>query len=199
MWKPITVSPLYIEISKYLKHHGWLQDCWILAGKKNLLYKSYIKNPSPESKFKFITYRNKFKKNQTISDKKLLFHKILCKWGRPRTTWKAIKEIMGKGHQLSPPTTFKDQDGLQITSQTEISGSFIHYFSNIDRNLASKISHSHKSFEEFFASFNHPLVSDCWWSASLDLLNIQTAQDMTRLIQKLLSLLFLLLLMSWHQ
>ena len=27
-WKPITtVSPLHIEINKYLKHHGWLQDC----------------------------------------------------------------------------------------------------------------------------------------------------------------------------
>ena len=62
---------------------------------------------------------------------------------------KVIKEIMGRGHQLPPPTTFKDQYGLQITSPTEISNSFNDFFSDIGHNLASKIPNSHKRFKDY--------------------------------------------------
>ena len=115
---------------------------------------------------------------------------------------------------LSSPRYFQDQDELRITSPTEISNSFIHYFSNIGlivtnigHQLASTIPNSHKSFEYYIKnSLLHPVTLSSVAAHEvycclqyLGLLNIHTAQDMTRLTQKLLSLPFLLLLMSWHQ
>ena len=116
---------------------------------KNALYKTFISNPSADNKLKFVQYRNKFKKVKETAITRYYSDKF-CEYElNYKKTWNLIKYLLN-GNNIHPsPTTFYNSDGRPMTSSSEIAGSFNTYFSSIGRELANKITASHRNYCEY--------------------------------------------------
>ena len=125
--------------TKHVPKQVWITPALIKScNKKSQLYKSCLRNPTPENKAKFHTYRNKLKSLMRAAEK--LYYADLFTRCRSdlRATWTNIKAILhGSSASEMPKTFFKDNKS--ITGSKNIADSFNEYFVNVGATLAAKI------------------------------------------------------------
>ena len=79
--------------------------------KKNLLYKNYLKDPTPANKLKYAKYRNKYNYIVKLSRKKYYHDKLEMQKHNLKTAWSTIKSIIGAKPKVSIPSSMKDPNG----------------------------------------------------------------------------------------
>ena len=129
---------------------------WITSGlikscnKKSILYKKYIKNPSPETKNKYIRYRNKLKSILRKAEKDYYGNKFKQFQGNLTKTWKLLGNILNKNKPSSIITEFL-KDGSLITDPQEIAEHFNDFFVNIGEKLANSIPTASTVFSSYLS------------------------------------------------
>jgi Reverse transcriptase (RNA-dependent DNA polymerase) len=116
--------------------------------KKSLLYLKYLKNPNPDSKSKFIAYRNKFKTIR-IKAEKNYYAAEFCKYENDlKKTWSLIRSIVKRGEQESKIESL-NVNGEKIETGEIMANKFNNYFTSIAHSLAEKIPKSSESFKRY--------------------------------------------------
>lgn len=125
------------------------------CNKKSRLYKKYVKNPTPDNKNSFITYRNKFKKVRKAAERNYYVNKILNCENDLSKTWGVIKTLLrGKGNS-SITDNFLIND-VETKDKSLIACKFNEFFTEIGPKLAAKIPDTEISFKTFL---KHPSTS----------------------------------------
>ena len=86
----------YKTISYKQKNSSHYRKAWMISGllqEKNILYKKFLSNPTLDNKFKFISYRNKFKKIKEASITQF-FYKFCLYEKNCRKSWDIINYLM---------------------------------------------------------------------------------------------------------
>ena len=108
--------------------------------KKQHLYEKFLKHKTTKTLETYKSYKNLFE-NIKKSSKKHYYQNKLEKWkNNVKTTWKTMKEIIGKAkvfHQNLPNNLRINQ--TSITDKKIIADKFNEFFINIGSNLAAKI------------------------------------------------------------
>ena len=69
-----------------------------------------------------------------------------------KATWRVLNEVINKKKSKTKfPSSFKVDDNTEISDPVEIANRFCDYFTNIDPNLAKKISTSPNSHQTFLS------------------------------------------------
>lgn len=144
-----------------IKKQEWMTPALLKSCKvKSKLYKTYLKNPTPENKIKFTKYRNRFKTIKQAIIRQHFSSKFLRQQGNPKGTWNIIKGILSRGSKsVEAPDIFYSDDGCELNSPTEIAEQFNKHFSDLGPNLAKKIIPPSKSFHEFLTRSPTPTMS----------------------------------------
>ena len=66
-----------------------------------------------------------------------------------KETWKAIKNVIGRGQRRALSKQFKNQSGEMMTYSKCIADEFNDFFVNVGPNLAAKINSTGKSFYDY--------------------------------------------------
>ena len=126
---------------------------WLTPGlakschKKEKLYKSFIKNPTPSNQLKYVKYRNKLNTVLRKAEQSFYKEKFESLKSNIRQTWKTIKLVL---KTKNPPLadTFII-NGKCVTDKTVISKKFNEYFVNIGPSLANKINTSEDIYQSY--------------------------------------------------
>src|SRR6218665_1198950 len=115
---------------------GLLRSCHTKAK----LHTRFIKQPTPQNKLKFITYRNKFKSLCRKAEKDYYMYTMqFAKFKDDlKQTWQTIKTIF----YHKPPDLNISQltiNGLKITDSQSIAEQFNKYFTGVAQDLVNKI------------------------------------------------------------
>ena len=119
------------------------------VGKKNLLYKRFLANPTRYRKKLYKSYKNKLTHSLRVA-KRLYYNKKLDEYkSNTKSTWKLLNDLINKKKiKCKLPSIFKsNEEG--ICNPTHIANRFCEYFTNIGPNLAKSIPASDKSHRSF--------------------------------------------------
>ena len=149
-----------IPLGKTQNKRNKPKNPWITKGllnsirTRNRLFKSYLRNPTDTSLSTYKTYRNKLTKLIRASRKMHYSNKILNANSNTTTTWKIIKEMIGKRTE-PPPTENFTLNGTKIPNTSYCANNFNSFFTSIGPDLANKINNSNIQFAEFLSERNH--------------------------------------------
>lgn len=108
-------------------------------GKKNKLYRRYLRNPSPQNEQKYKKYKNKLTHSLRIAKRLWYEKKLENAKSNMKSTWRILNEIINRKTQKNRlPSTFKI-DNCEVSNPEEIANRFCEYFTNIGPNLAKTI------------------------------------------------------------
>ena len=129
---------------------------WITKGirkssrKKQRLFEKFLKHKTTKTLETYKNYKNLFEKIKKSSKKHYYQNKLeKCK-NNLKTTWKAMKEIIGKSkvfHQNLPNNLKINKKS--ITDKKIIADKVNEFFINIGSNLAAKIQTSNMKFDSY--------------------------------------------------
>ena len=133
-------------------------------GKKNELFKIYLKNKCEYNHCKYKIYRNKLK-HLIIVSKKLYFNDYFTKnLNNVKETWKGIKQLVTiKATKLSGPSKIKVNNTV-LTDSKSIANAFNNYFSTIGPSLAANIPYVNMSFYNFLSTSGSPQLNSFYLS-----------------------------------
>ena len=149
-------------LKKVKARNGYLNKPWLSKGllksikRKNILYKRYLCNPSPDRENQYKKYRNKLTCSFRAA-KRIYYAKKLeeCK-SNMKSTWIILNEVINNKKSKSNLQTTFNVDDKEISDPTQIADHFCAYFTNIRSNLANSIPPcltSHLSFLSFLSFF----------------------------------------------
>ena len=134
---------------------------WFSAGlhnsccKKNTLYKTYLKNPTPTNKLVYTKYRNKYNYTVKLARKKYFHDKLEMQQSNLNATWSTIKTVIGSKPRTNIPTSMKDSAGCEYTDPFCIANKFNDFFVNIGHSLSKGFSSSNNQHRNYLTrSFN---------------------------------------------
>ena len=139
-----------------LSHKMTPKTEWITSGlmkccsKKRLLYKRYMKRRTPESKEKFISYRNKLKTVLKRAEREYYHVKFTSLKGDIRNTWKLLNTVINKNKKCVLAETFM-KDGVLLSSKAEIADGFNQFFTNIGKEISSSVPTTNTHFSSYLS------------------------------------------------
>ena len=146
--------PIVTLKSKYKTRKLWLTDglkCSIKI--KNKLYIKSKRNPSNQNIDEYKVYKNKLNRLLKLAERNHYSQVLNDNRNDLKKSWKIIKEVINKAKNNTLPNKFKISDKF-ITDSKIISDSFNSYFTNIGKNLASKIPNSNLNPLHYIESTN---------------------------------------------
>ena len=118
---------------------------WITNGlknachKKNDLYRSFIRERTQTSEYRYKTYKNKLTSILRLAEKAYYSQMLLEKRGNITETWAILNTVLGKQRQsVNYPTHLMPRD-IHITSKQNMANEFNTFFTNVGPNLANGI------------------------------------------------------------
>ena len=139
----------------------WLEDA---CSRKNLLFHSYVKEPSPENKAKYDKL-NKFCAKHVEIAKAKYYKSFFEKYkDDSRKQWQMINSLLNRKIKSSNVSKLIDDNGNTTSTSSAIADLFNTYFSNIASDLKQKNSeggvHSNNEDHNFYEKFLKNPVSD---------------------------------------
>ena len=129
------------------------------------LYNQYLKNPTPDNKQNYVTFRNKL--NSLIKQTKRNYYvkKVHEYAGQSRQTWKIINELLNKkGRDISELCRI-NYNSIRIESPSEIAKCLNDYFSSIGAKLAQSIQ-AHVDHKEYLSGIPSNPNSMYWFDST---------------------------------
>jgi len=124
---------------------GLLKSCH----RKSILYKKYKKDPTLQSKTRYITYRNKLKTVLRKAERCYYTKRFELISGDIKKTWKLLNLITVKNSKKIGPDFLIDKNGSKITCKTEIANKFNEYFMGVGSDLAAAIPKTSKHYLDY--------------------------------------------------
>ena len=140
----------------------WMTPGLIKSSKrKQKLYNKFLKNKSIINEQNYKSYKGLFEKVKKTS-KQRHYSSILERYKNDiKRKWDVMKEIIGKSKiktECLPKSLIVNQ--VKITDQKEIADNFNKYYSNVGKNLASKIQKPKKRFNSYMKESTFPNISN---------------------------------------
>ena len=142
-----TFSKLYNLHCPVKKAHakGIYKKPWITNGfknacrKKNGLYRSFLRERTHTSEYRYKTYTNKLTSILRLAEKAYYNKMLLEKRGNIKETWAILNTVLGKQRKsVNYPTHLMQRD-IHITSKEDMANEFNILFTNVGPNLANDI------------------------------------------------------------
>ena len=142
-----TFSKLYNLHCPVKKAHakGIYKKPWITNGlknacrKKNGLYRSFLRERTHTSEYRYKTYKNKLTSILRLAEKAYYSKMLLEKRGNIKETWAILNTVLGKQRKsVNYPTHLMQRD-IHITSKENMANEFNTFFTNVGPNLANDI------------------------------------------------------------
>ena len=131
----------------------WLEDAF---NRKNTLYRDYVTEPTIQNKAVYEKMQ-KFCKIHKNKAKIRYYKKYFDEHSEnSRKQWQLINSLLNRNKKKASINKLVDKEGNVASSPSEISETFNEYFSNIARNLKSKIS-VHEDTRSYEAFLNDPV------------------------------------------
>ena len=119
---------------------------WITNGlknacrKKNGLYRSFLRERTHTSEYRYKTYKNKLTSILRLAEKAYYSKMLLEKRGNIKETWAILNTVLGKQrNSVNYPTHLMQRD-IHITSKEDMANAFNTFcFTNVGPNLANDI------------------------------------------------------------
>jgi len=125
---------------------------------KSLLFKAYKLTKTPETKLKYISYRNKLKSLLTKAENSYYTKRMQDCQGNQKFMWNLINSLLNKNRRQEPtPAQFRYENKF-LTDTTAIANKFNEYFVNAGKVLASKIPQSCRKFTDYISL--RPMILD---------------------------------------
>ena len=122
----------------------WLQEA---CDRKNRLYHSFVKDPSPTNKTKYLKMKKFVRKHIQKAKQKYYAKYFALHKENSRKKWQMINSLLNRNKRKSTTIKLQDAYGQTITSQTAVAEKFNEYFCEIASNLKpdtqSQSSHEH--------------------------------------------------------
>ena len=130
------------------------QNPWMTQGllnstkKKEKLYVTFVKNPTPANKARFTAYRNKYKVIRTKLEQDYYSNEFAKYNHDIKKTWQLIKSIVNTENK---DTIIKEIliNGKKIEDSELIADIFNTHFTNLPKSLAQNIPLSKKSYQDY--------------------------------------------------
>ena len=145
-----TFSKLYNLHCPVKKAHakGIYKKPWITNGlknacrRKNGLYRSFLRERTHTSEYRYKTYKNKLTSILRLAEKAYYSKMLLEKRGNIKETWAILNTVLGKQRKsVNYPTHLMQRD-IHITSKENMANEFNTFFTNVGPNLANDITES---------------------------------------------------------
>ena len=142
-----TFSKLYNLHCPVKKAHakGIYKKPWITNGlknacrKKNGLYRSFLRERTHTSEYRYKTYKNKLTSVLRLAEKAYYSKMLLEKRGNIKETWAILNTVLGKQRKsVNYPTHLMQRD-IHITSKENMANEFNTFCTNVGPNLANDI------------------------------------------------------------
>ena len=124
---------------------GIYKKPWITNGlknacrKKNGLYRSFLRERTHTSEYRYKTYKNKLTSILRLAEKAYYSKMLLEKRGNIKETWAILNTVLGKQRKsVNYPTHLMQRD-IHITSKENMANEFNTFFTNVGPNLANDI------------------------------------------------------------
>ena len=154
-------------LKKQLVKEKTLRCPWMTPGllksskRKQKLYNKFLKNKSIVNEQNYKVYKGFFEKIKKTS-KQRHYAGLLEKYKNDiKRKWDVMKEIIGKSKMTTeclPKSLIINE--VDISDEKEIATNLNKYFSNVGKNLASKIQKSKKHFNAYLNKSNFPDISN---------------------------------------
>lgn len=154
-----TVAP-----RKFSKHPWITSGLLSSSDEKHRLYNNYVKNPTPENKLRYVSFRNKFKSVLKLSKKNFFSNKFQEASNNVKETWKVLNMLLNKANNTS---IIKEviQNGTSYTTPLDIANKLNEYFINIGRNIQASIK-TNISYTTYLKKIKSPPQSFALWDAT---------------------------------
>ena len=119
---------------------------WITAGiktsirRKNLLFRKYIDNPTPEKHAALARYRRVLNKSIRYSKSSYYKRMIIEQQHSSQKTWGVLNELLNRKNKSSPVISSISHNSTIVKDNIGIANAFNDYFSKIGNKLAEDIS-----------------------------------------------------------
>ena len=142
-----TFSKLYHLHCPVKKSHakGISKKPWITNGlknacrKKNDLYRSFLRERTQTSEYRYKTYKNKLTSILRLAEKAYYSKMLLEKRGNIKETWAILNTVLCKQRQSVNYPTHLMQNDVHISSKQNMANEFNTFFTNVGPNLANDI------------------------------------------------------------
>ena len=142
-----TFSKLYNLHCPVKKSHakGISKKPWITNGlknacrKKNDLYRSFLRERTQTSEYRYKTYKNKLTSILRLAEKAYYSKMLLEKRGNIKETWAILNTVLCKQRQSVNYPTHLMQNDVHISSKQNMANEFNTFFTNVGPNLANDI------------------------------------------------------------
>ena len=142
--------PVKIVKTQKTHHNPWFSKGILKSiRQKNKLYKCYIKNPSPENKNKYTSYRNKLTHIIRKSKRNHYTEQLNSSQGDGKKMWNILNGVLNKSQKptVLPETNIDDPD---------LPKKINNYFISIGENLSSKITQPHGASYHQYLTGEYP-------------------------------------------
>ena len=152
-----SIYELCFSLKKVKAKKFYLKKPWFSKGltrsvkKKNILYKRFLNNATPQHEFFYKCYKNKLNHSIRIAKRLYYEQKIEQAKSNAKCTWRLLNEVMNrkqKKNNNNYPSSFL-ANNRDVSDPSLIAEQFCKYFSSVGSNLAKDIplsSYSHLSF-----------------------------------------------------
>ena len=153
----------FFPMKKYKsKNANRSNNLWISRGlkksskTKEVLYRNFIKNPSPKNERGYKIYRNKLNHLIRIAKKSYYSKKFNQAKNDIKSTWNTINELLGKKKSNTPlPRSFLNDNNEEVSDPKLIANDFNDFFVNAGPNLAKNFNRDTDGFYKFLkGSYN---------------------------------------------
>ena len=150
-------APMKILSNKETK---WLLKPWITKGiqksigKKDVLYKKYLKSKSTFWHKRYILYRNRIKQLIFFAKKKYYTSYFDRFEKNSKKVWAGINSIIHKSTKNNIDDIFINENGNVITDQKVVSNSFNRFYTSIADKLVEKLGNPNNKFQDYLKNPN---------------------------------------------
>ena len=171
-----------IKASECALKKPWLSTCRLKSIKrKNLLYKKYLKSPTPFNESSYKKYRNRLNHSLRLAKRSYYEAKLKSLTANIKGTWNILNQVINRTKRPDKlPSTLVDSNNQDISDPRLIANQFCNFFTTLGPSLARKIPTSVKCYRFFlpersFSSFFFESATQCEIVEITNSLRINTA------------------------